>query len=72
MFDPKLCIDKDDPMKDELLLLESKGLAEIRQFEGVGAENLQNTLGLMLTDLIRDKNREIRWCEEVECAEHGA
>ena len=30
MFDHKLCIDKDDPMKDDLLLLESKGLAEIK------------------------------------------
>ena len=37
-FDHKLCIDKDDPMKDDLLILEGKGLAEIRQFDGVGAE----------------------------------
>ena len=37
-FDHKTVIDKDDPMKDELLLLETKGLAQIVQLEGVGAE----------------------------------
>ena len=71
-FDHKLCIDKDDPMKDELLLLESKGLAEIRQFDGVGAEKFAEHAWAFADQLIRDKTDNRCWCESCECAEHGA
>ena len=72
MFDHKLCIDKDDPMKDELLLLESKGLAEIRQFDGVGAEKFAEHAWAYADRLIRDATNDRCWCESCECAEHGA
>ena len=72
MFDHKLCLDKDDPMKDELLLLESKGLAEIRQFDGVGAEKFAEHAWAYADRLIRDATNDRCWCESCECAEHGA
>jgi len=37
-FDHKTCVDKDDSLKSRLIDLESYGLAEIREFDGVGAE----------------------------------
>ena len=71
-FDHKLCIDKDDPMKDDLLLLESKGLAEIRQFDGVGAEKFAEHAFNFADKLIREASTDRCWVESVECAEHGA
>ena len=71
-FDHKLCIDKDDPMKDDLLLLESKGLAEIRQFDGVGAEKFAYHAFNFADRLIREASIDRCWVESVECAEHGA
>ena len=37
-FDHKLCLDNADPMVDEFKRLEDLDLAEIRYFDGVGAE----------------------------------
>jgi 6-pyruvoyltetrahydropterin/6-carboxytetrahydropterin synthase len=71
-FDHKLCIDKDDPMKDDLLLLESKGLAEVRQFDGVGAEKFAEHAFNFADKLIREATDDRCWVESVECAEHGA
>ena len=71
-FDHKLCIDKDDPMKDDLLELESKGLAEIRQFDGVGAEMFAQHAWAFAENLIKSKTDGRCWVESVECAEHGA
>jgi 6-pyruvoyltetrahydropterin/6-carboxytetrahydropterin synthase len=71
-FDHKLCIDKDDPMKDDLLLLESKGLAEIRQFDGVGAEKFAEHAFNFADKLVREASADRCWVESVECAEHGA
>ena len=71
-FDHKLCIDKDDPMKDDLLLLETKGLAEIRQFDGVGAEKFAEHAFIFADKLIRESSIDRCWVESVECAEHGA
>ena len=71
-FDHKLCIDKDDPMKDDLLLLETKGLAEIRQFDGVGAEKFAYHAFIFADKLIREASLDRCWVESVECAEHGA
>jgi 6-pyruvoyltetrahydropterin/6-carboxytetrahydropterin synthase len=71
-FDHKLCIDKDDPMKDDLLLLETKGLAEIRQFDGVGAEKFAEHAFNFADKLIREATNDRCWVESVECAEHGS
>tara|TARA_B110000238_G_scaffold115869_1_gene125778 strand:- start:664 stop:1143 length:480 start_codon:yes stop_codon:yes gene_type:complete len=71
-FDHKLCIDKDDPMKDDLLLLELKGLAEIRQFDGVGAEKFAEHAWRFADKLVREATDNRCWCESAECAEHGS
>ena len=71
-FDHKLCMDENDPMKDELLLLESKGLAEIRQFNGVGAEKFAEHAFNYADGLIREATNNRCYVVSVECAEHGA
>ena len=71
-FDHKTCIDKTDPMKDELLRLETLGLAEIRQFDGVGAEKFAEHAFNFANDLIREKTNNRCYCVSVECSEHGA
>jgi len=71
-FDHKTCVDISDPMKDDLLLLETKGLAEIRQFDGVGAEKFAEHAFNFADKLIREASTDRCWVESVECAEHGA
>ena len=71
-FDHKTCIDVNDPMKDDLLLLEAKGLAEIRQFDGVGAEKFAEHAWRFADNLIKEMSDDRCWCESVECMEHGA
>ena len=71
-FDHKTCIDVNDPMKDDLLLLEAKGLAEIRQFDGVGAEKFAEHAWQFADNLIKEMSDDRCWCESVECMEHGA
>lgn len=71
-FDHKLCVDKADPMLDELLALQDKGLAEVRLFDGVGAEKFAQHAWEVADMLIKDMHGERCWCESVECMEHGA
>ena len=71
-FDHKTCVDISDPMKDDLLLLETKGLAEIRQFDGVGAEKFAEHAWRFADKLVREMSVDRCWVESVECAEHGA
>jgi len=71
-FDHKLCIDKKDPMKVRLMDLETYGLAEIREFDGVGAEKFAEHAFRFADELIRSQSEGRCWVEEVECAEHGA
>ena len=71
-FDHKTCIDIMDPKKDKLLELETHGLAEIRQFAGVGAEKFAEHAWRFADNLIREMTNDRCWCESVECAEHGA
>jgi 6-pyruvoyltetrahydropterin/6-carboxytetrahydropterin synthase len=59
-FDHKLCIDKDDPMK------------EIRQFDGVGAEKFAEHAWRFADKLVREATDNRCWCESAECAEHGS
>ena len=59
MFDPNFVLTKMIPMKDELLLLESKGLAEIRQFDGVGAEKFAEHAWAYADRLIRDATNDL-------------
>ena len=56
-------IDKDDPTKDELLLLETKGLAQIVQLEGVGAERFAASAWNLLMNLFKKDTDGRVWCE---------
>ena len=59
-------------MKDELLLLETKGLAQIVQLDGVGAERFAYHAWKFANDLVQKDTDGRVWCESAECAEHGA
>jgi len=71
-FDHKTCVDKDDPLKSRLIDLESYGLAEIREFDGVGAEKFAEHAWRFADKLVREATDDRCWCESAECAEHGA
>jgi len=71
-FDHKTCVDKDDPLKSRLIDLESYGLAEIREFDGVGAEKFAEHAWRFADKLVREMTDDRCWCESAECAEHGA
>ena len=72
MFDHKVAVDKADPFLEDLLELEEKGLAEIRLFEGVGAEKFAEHAFNFADQLIREKTMDRCYVVKVECAEHGA
>lgn len=72
MFDHKVAVDKADPFLEDLLELEEKGLAEIRLFEGVGAEKFAEHAFNFADQLIREKTDNRCYVVKVECAEHGA
>ena len=71
-FDHKTCVDKDDPLKSRLIDLESYGLAEIREFDGVGAEKFAEHAWRFADKLVREMTDDRCWCESAECSEHGA
>ena len=71
-FDHKTVIDKNDPMKDELLRLETLGLAEITQLDGVGAERFAYHAFQFADKLVREATDNRCYVVKVECAEHGA
>ena len=71
-FDHKLCLDNADPMVDEFKRLEDLDLAEIRYFDGVGAEKFAEHAFRFADNLITVKTDGRCWVESVECAEHGA
>ncbi len=71
-FDHKVIVDSNDPEIDTLYKLEQKGLAEIRVFDGVGAEMFAYHAWKFADNLVRDMSMNRCWCIEAECAEHGA
>lgn len=71
-FDHKVAVDKDDPHMDTLKDLEAKGLAELRIFDGVGAEKFAEHAFNFADKLIREKTDNRCYVVKVECAEHGA
>jgi 6-pyruvoyltetrahydropterin/6-carboxytetrahydropterin synthase len=71
-FDHKVIVDSNDPEIDTLYKLEQKGLAEIRVFDGVGAEMFAYHAWKFADNLVRDMSMNRCWCIEVECAEHDA
>ena len=53
-------------------MLQNLGLAEIRVFEGVGAEKFAEHAFNFADNLIREATDDRCYCVRVECAEHGA
>ena len=50
------------PMKDELLLLQTKGLAQITQLDGVGAEKFAEHAWRFADKLVREATDNHCWC----------
>jgi len=67
-----LALDLADPHLAKLQELEELGLAEIRMFDGVGAEKFAEHAFNFADALIREKTDNRCYCVRVECAEHGA
>jgi 6-pyruvoyltetrahydropterin/6-carboxytetrahydropterin synthase len=72
MFDHKVAIDINDPYLEKFRELEELDLAEIRLFDGVGAEKFAYHAFHFADKLIREKTNNRCWVQSVECAEHGA
>lgn len=72
MFDHKTAVDKDDPEMDIMQALEANDLAELRVFDGVGAEKFAEHAFNFADELIRENSSGRCWVHSVECAEHGA
>ena len=71
-FDHKVVIDVNDPKKDDLLLLQTQGLASIVQLEGVGVEKFAEHAWRKADELVKQMTDNRCRCVRVECAEHGA
>jgi 6-pyruvoyltetrahydropterin/6-carboxytetrahydropterin synthase len=71
-FDHKVAVDANDPHMDTLKDLEAKGLAELRIFDGVGAEKFAEHAFNFADKLIREATDNRCYCVRAECAEHGA
>jgi 6-pyruvoyltetrahydropterin/6-carboxytetrahydropterin synthase len=71
-FDHKLALDINDPYLAKFQELEALDLAEIRIFDGVGAEKFAEHAFTFADALIREKTNNRCYCVRVECAEHGA
>jgi len=71
-FDHKLALDKNDPHMEKFKELENLNLAEIRIFDGVGAEMFAKHAFDFADQLIREKTESRCFVESVECLEHGA
>jgi 6-pyruvoyltetrahydropterin/6-carboxytetrahydropterin synthase len=71
-FDHKLALDYADPHLAKFEELQALGLAEIRMFDGVGAEKFAEHAFKFADRLIREKTNDRCYCVRAECAEHGA
>ncbi len=72
MFDHKLALDENDPQLERLKELEKHDLAEVRIFDGVGAEMFAKHAFDFADKLIREQTDGRCFVESVECMEHGA
>ena len=61
-----------DPHLEKFLELEALDLAEIRVFDGVGAEKFAFHAWDFADKLIREATNDRCWCVSAECSEHGA
>ena len=71
-FDHKVAVDINDPHMGKMRELEALDLAEIRVFDGVGAEKFAEHAFNFADKLIREQSNNRCYVVKVECAEHGA
>ena len=71
-FDHKLALDINDPQLERLKELEKHDLAEVRMFDGVGAEMFAKHAFDFADQLIKEKTNGRCFVDSVECMEHGA
>ena len=71
-FDHKTAVDINDPHLDKLKELEKHDLAEIVEFDGVGAEMFAKHAFDFADKLIKEQTDNRCYVVEVECMEHGA
>ena len=71
-FDHKLVVDKKDPALSTMIELEARGLAEVRIFDGVGAEKFAQHAYEFADNLVYEITNGRCWCVKVEVAEHGS
>jgi 6-pyruvoyltetrahydropterin/6-carboxytetrahydropterin synthase len=71
-FDHKTAVDINDPHLDKLKELEKHDLADIVEFDGVGAEMFAKHAFDFADKLIREQTNNRCYVVEVECMEHGA
>ena len=65
-------MDRNDPHIDDMYELEKKGLAEVRVFDGVGAEKFAEHAFRFADMLVRDATDNRCYCVRCEVAEHGS
>ena len=65
-------LDKNDPHLDKFKELEELDLADIRIFDGVGAEKFAKHAFDAADDIIRSHTNNRCYVVEAECMEHGA
>ena len=71
-FDHKVVVDRKDPHLNTMIALESQGLAEVRVFDGVGAEKFAEHSWTFADALVRKMTDDRCWCVKVEVAEHSS
>ena len=71
-FDHKLCLDRTDPYLEKFKELDALNLAEIRLFDGVGAEKFAEHAFNFANKLIREATNDRCFCVSTEVSEHGA
>ena len=72
MFDHKVALDKADPHLEKFKELEALDLAELRIFDGVGAEKFAEHAFNFAVKHISAQTDNRCYVVSVECAEHGA
>tara|TARA_B100001057_G_scaffold279926_1_gene280378 strand:+ start:7147 stop:7596 length:450 start_codon:yes stop_codon:yes gene_type:complete len=71
-FDHKLVLDENDPHLEKFKELEELDLADIRIFDGVGAEKFAKHAFDAADSIIRSATNNRCYVVECECMEHGA
>jgi 6-pyruvoyltetrahydropterin/6-carboxytetrahydropterin synthase len=71
-FDHKTCVAIDDPLMDEFVRLNEKGLIQLVVLPSVGCEKFAEYIFTQVDPIIQGKSNGRVWVESVEVMEHGA